>query len=353
MSPLAKFSLRLAIYGLVIAYLAGDLFLFHGPLRQKMERADPSSPAAIAAAKSRGVVARVFNLQITRSQLDRAVHERLWLEGKTPAGLSPENLKTVRYAALDDLIDHELLRVKAKANAPLLTVTDEELNERLRLLLGRFESKGAMESSMKSQGIASEQDLRDRIAAQIQQEKYVELKISPLVDVTEDEARGWFSQNEPRFARPERIRARHVFLATLTRPEQEARLKLEAALADLTSGAKDFATLAHELSDDPASKENGGDLGWMTRERLPLDFAEPVFSLPLQKPTLLRTRIGWHLVEVTDRKQLEPRTFDEAKPEVVAALEAVKRRQASAEFRAALRRFEAAKIDVYHDVMAD
>lgn len=353
MSPLAKFSLRLAIYGMVIAYLAGDLFVFHGPLRRKMERADPSSPAAIQAAKARGVVARVFNLQITRSQLDRAVHERLWLEGKSPAGLSPENLKTVRYAALDDLIDHELLRVKAKANAPQLIVTDEELNERLRRLLGRFVSKGEMETAMKSQGIASEQDLRDRIAARIQQEKYVELKIGPLVDVTEDEARDWFSQNEARFARPERIRPRHVFLATLNRPEEEARLKLEAALVDLTSGAKDFAALVSELSEDPASKANGGDLGWMTRERLPLDFAQPAFSLPLHKPTLLQTRIGWHLVEVTGRKPAEPRTFDEAKPEVIAALEAVKRRQAAAEFRDALRRFEADKIDVYHDMMAD
>jgi parvulin-like peptidyl-prolyl isomerase len=353
MSPLAKFSLRLAIYGGVIAYLACDLFVFHGPLRRKMDLADPSSAAAMEAAKARGVVARVFNLQITRSQLERAVHERLWLEGKSPSDLSPENLKTVRYAALDDLIDHELLRVKAKANARQLMVDDEELNERLRRLLGRFETKGAMETAMKSQGIASEQDLRDRITAQIQQEKYVELKIGPLVEVTEDEARGWFSQNEERFARPERIRARHVFLATLNRPDEDARLKIEAALADLTSGTKDFATLVMELSDDPASKSRSGDLGWMTRERLPLDFAEPVFALALHKPTLLRTRIGWHLVEVTDRKAAEPRSFDEVKPEVLAALEAVKRRQAAKDYREALRRFEAAKIDVFHDMIAE
>jgi len=353
MTPLGKFSLRLAIYGLVIAYLAGDLFVFHGPLRQKMDRADPSSPAAIEAAKARGVVARVFNLQITRSQLERAVHERLWLEGKSPAGMSPENLKTVRYAALNDLIDHELLRVKSKANAQQLKVGEEELNERLRRLLGRFESKDAMEAAMKSQGIASERDLRDRMAARIQQEKYVELKIGPLVEVTEDEARAWFAQNEERFARPERIRVRHVFLATLNRPEEEARLAIEAAFADLTSGVKDFATLVRELSEDPASKPRGGDLGWMTRERLPLDFAEPVFSLAPHKPAPVHTRIGWHLVEVTDRKPAETRTFDEAKPEIIAALEAVKRRQAADDFRDALRRFEAAKIDVFHDMMED
>jgi hypothetical protein len=38
---------------------------------------------------------------------------------------------------------------------------------------------------------------------------------------------------------------------------------------------------------------------------------------------------------------------------VIAALEAVKRREAAREFRSALRRFEAEKIDVYHDMLAE
>lgn len=351
MTPLARFSLRLAIYGAVIAYLAGDLFVFHGPLRRRMDRADPTSALAIFDAKSRGVVARVYNHRITRDQLERAVHERLWLEGKKTDSLTPENLKLVRYAALNELIDHELLRVKSKANAPQLKVTDEEVNERLRRLLGRFVSRGEMEQAMKSQGIASEQDLRDRLAARIQQEKYVELKIGPLVQVTEEEARAWFEENQAQLATPERIEVRHVFIATLDRPQDEAKALLDAALADLTAGRKDFATLARDLSEDYANKEQDGNLGWMTRGRLPADFAEAVFPLSVNRPCLVRTRIGWHLVEVTGRKPSEPRTFEDAKPEVFAALEAVKRRQAAAEFRDALRRFEAAKIDVFHDMV--
>ena len=176
MTPLKKFTLRLVIYGAVFAYLAADLFIFNGPLRKKIDLADPGSALGIAAAKEKGVVARVFNLQITRGQLDRAMRERLWLEGKSIESITPDQRKLVRYAALDDLIDHELLRVKAKVNAPDLTVSDEEINGRLRRLLARFETKDAMEAAMKSQGIPSEQDLRDRLAARIQQEKYVELE---------------------------------------------------------------------------------------------------------------------------------------------------------------------------------
>lgn len=352
MTPLRKFTLRLVIYGTVLGYVAGDLLVFHGPLSRKIERADPTSAAAIAAAKADGVVARVFNLRITRSQLDRAVRERLWLEAKTIESLTPDARKIARYAALDELIDHELLRIKAKANAPDLKVGDAEIDGRMQRFLARFESKDVMLAAMKSQGIATEQDLRDLFAARIQQEKYVEMKIVPLAAVTDEELRKWFDENQKSLTNPERIEARHVFIPTLDHPPEEAKARLDAALADLTSKKKDFATLAMELSEDPATKDAGGALGWMSRERLPADFSAPVFAMPLNEPALVRTRLGWHLVEVTGHKPAEARGFDQAKPEILAALEAVKRRQAITEYRAALRRFEAEKIDVYHDMMA-
>ena len=204
---------------------------------------------------------------------------------------------------------------------------------------------------MKSQGIGTESDLRDRLAARIQQEKYVESKIAPLSEVTDDEARKWFEDHAKELALPERIEARHVFIATLETPAEQAKASLEAALADLAAGRKDFAGLAKQLSADPATKDKGGSLGWMTRGRLPVDFAAPVFTMPLHKPALVRTRLGWHLVEVTGRKPAEARSFDQAKPEVFAALRILKRRQAVQEYRDALRRFEAAKIQVFYDMI--
>jgi parvulin-like peptidyl-prolyl isomerase len=208
-----------------------------------------------------------------------------------------------------------------------------------------------MQSAMKSQGIAREQDLRDRLAARIQQEKYVASKIAPLAKVTAAEARQWFDENRSCLTIPERVEVRHIFIPTLDRAPEAAKTKLAAALADLSAKSKDFATLVKELSEDPATKDHGGSLGWITRGRLPADFGTPVFSLALHKPTLVRSRLGWHLVEVTDRKPAEPETFEQAKPEILAALEAVKRRQVITEFRNCLRKFEASNIEVYHDMI--
>lgn len=90
---------------------------------------------------------------------------------------------------------------------------------------------------MKSQGIGTIADLRDRIAARIQQEKYVESKISPA-QVTDAEARAWYEENRDSLAVPERVEVRHVFLATLDRPAEEAKAKLDAALASLRKSAR-------------------------------------------------------------------------------------------------------------------
>jgi len=338
MLPLGQSTRRLAIYGSVIAYLTADVLIFHGPLWRVIE--DSRSPKPELAA-------RVSGQPITRSQLDRAVSEELWLTGKSATSLTPAELEIARNAALEGLIDHQLLRLQVTANQPQLSVTDEEIHERLRRLVGRFESKGELETAMKSQGIANESDLRDRLADRIRQEKWIETHIAPSIQITDGEARKWFDENQKIISLPERIAARHLFLPTLDHPPEVAKLKLDAALAELTAHQKDFTTLAREVSEDPATKDRGGELGWMTRDRLPADFAAPVFSLEINQPTLVRTKLGWHLVEVTARKPAEPRSFEQAKPEIVAALEAVKRRQASAEFRKSLRQSETATIEIY------
>jgi parvulin-like peptidyl-prolyl isomerase len=353
MTPLGKFSLRIGIYGAAFVYIICDLHFCHGPLSRRLSGTDPSGPAALAKAKAEGVVARVYGYSIHRSQLDRAVVDRLWTEGKTLADLSPANRKLVRLAALEDLIDHELLRMKVRVNTFDLVVSEQEINDRFQRFTERFATKAELDAAMKSQGILNEQALRDLLAARLQQEMYVESRIAPLIKVTDDEAREWYEANQQRLAIPERVAARHVFLPTLDRNPEEVKEILTTALAALTDKTKDFATLARELSDDPTTKEQGGSLGWLTRERLPADLAAPVFALPLNQPTLLRTKIGWHLMDVTGRKPAEPRTFDQAKPEILTALEAVKRRQATTAFRNELRKLEAKTVIIFREVVEE
>lgn len=349
MHTFTKFSLRFGAYLLVLGYLALDLYVINGPLNRRIQASNPNSPEAIAKAKANGVVARVFNHHITRSQLDYAIHERLWLEGKSAENLSPADKKLVTYAALGELIDHQLLRVKTKVNTLELTIPDEHIDERLKRFIGRFETKADLQDAMKSMDIPDEATLRQRIAARIQQEKYVAMRVDPLVKVSEEEITEFYEANKESLQFPERIRAKHVFIATLNKPSDEAKGILEKALAELNSGKKEFATLSKELSEDYATKENGGDLGWMSKDRLPADFGEVAFSMEKDKPALVRTKLGWHILQITDHKPAELLSLEDAKADITASLTAAKRYQAVNDFRGALRRYEAHKIDIFHD----
>lgn len=310
-------------------YLIGDILVFRGLVHRWLGSVIPRD--------SKAVVATVSGHPISLSQLDRATAERLWLVGKSLASQTSAD----RSAALNELIDHELLRLQVHANVDQVPVSKLEIDERFSRFAKRFESREALETAMRSQGIAATKDLRDRLTAQIRQEKYIALRIAPAIQVSDAEARQWFAQNAAAVAQPERIEVRHIFIPTLDHSPEAAKQKLAAAIASLSAHQKDFATLASELSEDPATKDSGGRLGWMARDRLPADFAEPLFAMESNRPQLIRTHLGWHLAEVTARKSAEPQTYEQVKPEIFAAIDAMKRRQAVADFRKSLRLSEA------------
>lgn len=346
MSPLRIFTLRLILYGGILSYLLADLFLFHGPFAKVMEAGNPFSAKSRLIARSNRVIATISTQPITQGQLDRAVKERLWLSG-TKASRTSTDHKQLRDEALNDLIDHELLRTRSMASGT--KVSNEELETRLQRFQARFESEGEMLEAMKSQGIPHMDALRARLAADIQQETYLTLQIGPLTQVSDTEARAWYDKHRDALAIPEQIQVRHVFLPSLEHSDADAQQILGKALASLRSSSKDFASIARDISEDPNSKDNGGSIGWVSRHRLPDDFAKVLFDLPLNKITIIQTKIGWHLAEVTGRKAAEVKSYESAKPEIIAALEVVKRHKAIQQFRETLRESEAKHITIFHE----
>ena len=87
-------------------------------------------------------------------------------------------------------------------------------------------------------------------------------------------------------------------------------------IARLKKG-EDFAKLATELTEDPSGKENGGDLGFFTREQMVPEFAEVAFRLEaggLSEP--VKTQFGWHVLKVEDSRTKPAPTFEEVKPQI-------------------------------------
>ncbi|MEP4078071.1 peptidylprolyl isomerase [Haloferula sp.] len=351
MRPSKNFVVRVIVYSIALLYLAGDLFLFNGPLNRKIQKGRPDSPESLERAKTQGVVARVFGHSIYLPQVERAVLERLWLEGKEIGDLTPDQRRIARLAALNQLIDHQILRVKVLHNAEDVPVSDDEIDEAVLKLAARYPSRDEMQTELAAEGIDSEKELRMRLGARIQQHKYVESRIADGIVVGEDEGREWFEEHADDFAIPPRVRVRHIFRSTLDHESSVAKETLSKALEDLIAKRKSFDELAASLSEDSRTKAEGGKLGWMTEARLPADFGKPVFAMKVGEPALLRTKIGWHLVEVLEKRPAEKRSYDEAKAEVVAAIEASKREIMVTRLRKALRSREEVGVHVFPEMI--
>lgn len=341
---------RAVIYAVVILYLVTDLFVIGGPLRRSFERRAPNSSEVVEAAKWAGVVARIHYQPILLSQVDRRVEENLWRSGQKREGLQREEKLLLRRAALNDLIDLHLLRLKVRFSQSEVPVTEEEISFELSRFTARYPSERDYLASLSEMGW-SEKELRFRIAARIQQEKY----LTGMIDVTvgEKEAEVWFEENKKRLRHPERVRARHIFRSTVGlegRELKEVAEVLEKAQDELSQGA-DFDDLALRFSEDEKTRDEGGDLGWMQPARVPEGLVEHLFGLELRKPALIQTEMGWHLLEVLEKREPRERTFVEARAEVLAALEAVKRRDGLREYRKGLRERERKHVEVFFDVL--
>ena len=108
------------------------------------------------------------------------------------------------------------------------------------------------------------------------------------------------------------VRARHILVDT----EEAAK----AAVARLTAG-EDFAKLAAELSKDPGSGKEGGDLGYFTKDRMVPEFAEAAFKTePGKVSGIVKSQFGYHIIKVEDRRDKKPPGFDLVKDQIAKFL---------------------------------
>jgi peptidyl-prolyl cis-trans isomerase C len=126
--------------------------------------------------------------------------------------------------------------------------------------------------------------------------------------MSEDKLRALYEERKqsPDFAREE-VHARHILL--------EDKAAAEAVIKDLAGGS-DFAALAEERSTGP-SAQNGGDLGYFSRDQMVPEFANAAFNLDVDEVTNepVQTQFGWHVIKVLDKRTVEP-TFEETEPEL-------------------------------------
>ncbi|NTU59779.1 MAG: peptidylprolyl isomerase, partial [Deltaproteobacteria bacterium] len=101
---------------------------------------------------------------------------------------------------------------------------------------------------------------------------------------------------------------------------KKAKAKAEELQKKAAAG-EDFAKLCKENSEDPGSKDEGGDLGFFTRDRMVDAFASAAFKLKVaQVSEVVETQFGFHVIKLTERQDAVQHGFDEVKEDIAAYL---------------------------------
>jgi peptidyl-prolyl cis-trans isomerase D len=151
---------------------------------------------------------------------------------------------------------------------------------------------------------------------------YIALNLEDLaknVEVTDEELRRLYDEQKASFGTEERRKVSHILI-----PVEAAGGEADkAALAKITeirnrlAKGEDFAKVAKETSGDPASAQQGGDLGFVDKNALEENFAKAALALkPGELSEPVKTSFGYHLIKVTEVIPAKIKSFDEVKDEL-------------------------------------
>lgn len=134
------------------------------------------------------------------------------------------------------------------------------------------------------------------------------------------EVRARYEENRDQYTQPEQVHARHILLRTAERSVEEAREEL-ARIRQRIEGGEEFEAVAREVSEDPGSAEQGGDLGFFGREDMVAPFSEAAFGAEageLVGP--VETPFGVHLIQVVERRSGGTTPFEEVRAQIESGL---------------------------------
>jgi peptidyl-prolyl cis-trans isomerase D len=139
--------------------------------------------------------------------------------------------------------------------------------------------------------------------------------------LSDAEVEKYYTEHIKEFETPRELQARHALVRVGetggSEAEDRAREKI-AALIKRARAGEDFGKLAREISEDPGSKDKGGDLGWVSPGMMVPQFEQALFALKKGEvsPEPVRTPFGFHAIKVTDAREASRKPMKEVAPQI-------------------------------------
>lgn len=149
--------------------------------------------------------------------------------------------------------------------------------------------------------------------------EYVELAgadIAAAVKPDEEALRKQYQEQKAQGAydSPEQRRARHILISVEAGADGAAAKARAADILQRLKRGADFAKLAAEVSQDPISAKQGGDLGWFGRGVMDRAFEEAAFALaPGELSEPVQSALGWHIIKLEELRPAHSKSFEEVR----------------------------------------
>jgi parvulin-like peptidyl-prolyl isomerase len=232
------------------------------------------------------------------------------------------------------LVMLEVLRQEAPQYG--VTVTEADVLARVTDIKEMFQGdEKRFDAALKTQKLTLDQfkeSLRERLLID-----GMKAAVTKDVTVSEAEVQAYYDSHKGDYTKAEVREVRHILIdphpkaaageGTIVPTEsdwEQARSEAEAVRSEIQNGAE-FGAEARKVSDDEATRLDGGELGSIVRGQMVPEFEEAVFSLKkgeLSKP--VRTEYGYHLIQVTDITPEARLPYDQVKEKIRSGLVAAR-----------------------------
>jgi len=140
---------------------------------------------------------------------------------------------------------------------------------------------------------------------------------------TQQEIQQYYNAHQSEYATPEQAKSRHILIKVApgadAKTDAAAKAKAEAIVKQIQGGAN-FADLAKKDSDDPGSKDSGGELGFAQRGHMVPEFDNAIFTQKIGDTKIVKSQYGYHVIQVEERTPAHTQAINEVLPTIQATL---------------------------------
>ncbi len=272
------------------------------------------------------IVARVDGDPVTRGELLAQAQgmRRQALQGGGDSGQSEQFLILV----LDALVNERLVHADSQARG--IGPPAAEIDQRVQAVIEAYGGEQEFEKALQAQEL-DRQYVRRQVTQTLSFDKVLETEIKPAIQIGDEAIQSYYDRSQEQMKAPATYKVRHIMKQV---PEtagfearDAARSQLEALRQQVVAGA-DLAALAREHSDDPRTREQGGELPWLALTGQSGGFDPAVAALEVGELSgVVETPVGLHLIRLEDRKPERIRPLDEVRQEIANRLAALEARE--------------------------